>query len=237
MSAATTPLAKRRPVIRVVLVLVTLLTAWQVFAQFLWIAPASALRELVPGNLLMSWQIPWFGQSWSVFAPDPINGNYHLKVRALVKDASGSTSRSGSTRRTPSTSCSTTSPPAPSGSARLGAGIRLQERVERPQRAPAGGRLVGLLEGQDPEGRFERALRDAAHATRMPRRPPVASSRSMPSPSRTPPKPRVPFGATTWFVCSSRSTARTRSRSPSGTTRPRRTGEAVRPDRVAQSPS
>lgn len=89
MSAATTPLAKRRPVIRVVLVLVTLVTAFHVFAQFLWIAPASALRELVPGHLLYSWQIPWFGQSWSVFAPDPINGNYHLKVRALVKDASG----------------------------------------------------------------------------------------------------------------------------------------------------
>lgn len=89
MSAATTPLAKRRPVIRVVLVLVTLVTAFHVFAQFLWIAPASALRELVPGNLLYSWQIPWFGQSWSVFAPNPINGNYHLKVRALVKDGSG----------------------------------------------------------------------------------------------------------------------------------------------------
>ncbi len=89
MSAATTPLAKRRPVIRVVLVLVTLVTAFHVFAQFLWIAPASALRELVPGHLLYSWQIPWFGQSWSVFAPDPINGNYHFKVRAIVQDGSG----------------------------------------------------------------------------------------------------------------------------------------------------
>lgn len=86
MSAAPTPFSKRRPVVRVVLVLVTLLTAWQVFAQFLWIAPVSALRELVPGNLLVSWQIPWFGQSWSVFAPDPINGDYHFKVRAIVKD-------------------------------------------------------------------------------------------------------------------------------------------------------
>ena len=86
MTAAPPSFAKRRPVIRVVLVLVTLLTAWQVFAQFLWIAPTSALRELVPGNFLLSWQIPWFGQSWSVFAPDPINGDYHFKVRAIVKE-------------------------------------------------------------------------------------------------------------------------------------------------------
>lgn len=82
-------LLKRKPVIRVVMVLLALLTAWQIFAQFLWIAPASQLRTLIPGNFLTSWQIPFFGQSWSVFAPDPINGNYVFKVRAVVSDGSG----------------------------------------------------------------------------------------------------------------------------------------------------
>lgn len=30
--------------------------------------------------------IPWYGQSWSVFAPEPINGDYRLKVRAQLVD-------------------------------------------------------------------------------------------------------------------------------------------------------
>lgn len=77
-------LMRRRPVVRVVLVLVSLIAAWHIFAQLLWIAPYSAaMRSLVPGNFLTSWQIPFFGQSWSVFAPDPINGNYHFYVRAV----------------------------------------------------------------------------------------------------------------------------------------------------------
>lgn len=75
---------KRRPVVRAVMVLLALVTAFHVFAQLLWIAPASQLRVLIPGDFLTSWQIPYFGQSWSVFAPDPINGNYVFKVRALV---------------------------------------------------------------------------------------------------------------------------------------------------------
>ncbi|WP_394940618.1 DUF5819 family protein [Psychromicrobium sp. YIM B11713] len=29
--------------------------------------------------------IPFFGQSWSVFAPEPINGNFTLKVRAQTR--------------------------------------------------------------------------------------------------------------------------------------------------------
>lgn len=80
---------KRRPVVRAVMVLLALVTAFHVFAQFLWIAPASQLRTLIPGDFLTSWQIPYFGQSWSVFAPDPINGNYVFKIRAVVRDDSG----------------------------------------------------------------------------------------------------------------------------------------------------
>jgi hypothetical protein len=92
MSDNPTPSAlKRRPVVRAVMVLLALVTAFHVFAQFLWIAPASQLRVLIPGDFLTSWQIPFFGQSWSVFAPDPINGNYVFKVRALVPDRSGET--------------------------------------------------------------------------------------------------------------------------------------------------
>lgn len=66
-----------------------LFTAWHIFASFLWIAPVSPLREVVPGNLLHNYMIPMFGQSWSVFAPEPINGDYRLQVRAITTNDSG----------------------------------------------------------------------------------------------------------------------------------------------------
>lgn len=62
-------------------------TAWHIFATFLWIAPPSAIRSIVPGNLLSSYMLPMFGQSWSVFAPVPINGDHRLEVRASVETA------------------------------------------------------------------------------------------------------------------------------------------------------
>lgn len=72
------------PIKRIIIVLAVLFTAFHVFATFLWIAPASQLREVVPGNVLQRYMIPMFGQSWSVFAPNPINGDYRLQVRAVV---------------------------------------------------------------------------------------------------------------------------------------------------------
>ncbi|WP_254259713.1 DUF5819 family protein [Leucobacter chinensis] len=76
----------RSPIARVGLVLVTLFAGWHIFASFLWISPPSELRTLVPGKALSSYMIPWFGQSWSVFAPEPINGDYRLEVRAVIKE-------------------------------------------------------------------------------------------------------------------------------------------------------
>ncbi len=61
-------------------------TAWHIFASFLWIGPPTPLREVVPGNALTSYMIPFFGQSWSVFAPEPINGDYHFNVRAILEE-------------------------------------------------------------------------------------------------------------------------------------------------------
>lgn len=77
--------ATKRPVLRrVVLILLAAFTAWHIFATFLWVAPASGLRQVLPGDLLRSYMLPMFGQSWSVFAPEPINGDYRLRVRATV---------------------------------------------------------------------------------------------------------------------------------------------------------
>jgi hypothetical protein len=88
--AATTH-RRRGPLVRGALAVGVLFTAWHIFASFLWIGPVTPLRDLVPGNLLTSYMIPWYGQSWSVFAPEPINGDYRFKVRALVANEDGST--------------------------------------------------------------------------------------------------------------------------------------------------
>lgn len=83
---------RRSWVVRGVALVAVLLTGWHLFASFLWISPPSELRALVPGDLLSSYMLPWYGQSWSVFAPEPINGDYRLRVRAVVDrgtDASG----------------------------------------------------------------------------------------------------------------------------------------------------
>src|SRR5690606_34073985 len=61
-----------------------LATIWHIFASFLWIAPPSALREIPTQEVLSAYMLPMFGQSWSVFAPEPINGDYHFNVRAVI---------------------------------------------------------------------------------------------------------------------------------------------------------
>jgi hypothetical protein len=88
---AATVQRRRSPLVRGALAVGVLFTAWHIFASFLWIGPVTPLRDLVPGNLLTSYMIPWYGQSWSVFAPEPINGDYRFKVRALVANEDGST--------------------------------------------------------------------------------------------------------------------------------------------------
>lgn len=81
--------------VRLVAFVAVLATAWHIFASFLWIAPPSPLREVVPGNALSSYMIPMFGQSWSVFAPEPINGDFHFNVRAKVPGDDGELRETG----------------------------------------------------------------------------------------------------------------------------------------------
>ena len=76
--------------VRALAAIAVLATAWHILASFLWIAPYSEnAREVVPGTMLTSYMIPFFGQSWSVFAPEPINGDYHFNVRAVLSPADG----------------------------------------------------------------------------------------------------------------------------------------------------
>lgn len=85
MATAKPQLKRRSTQIRITLVGACVFVAWHIFASFLWIAPYSPLREVVPGNALSSYMLPMFGQSWSVFAPEPINGDYRLSVRAVIE--------------------------------------------------------------------------------------------------------------------------------------------------------
>lgn len=83
-------LKKRRPVwLRVIALVCTLLTAWHIFATFLWVAPNSALREAVPGNVLKTYMSTTFNQNWSVFAPKPIDSDSSFWVRAVVEGPDG----------------------------------------------------------------------------------------------------------------------------------------------------
>lgn len=82
---------RRRRLIRLFVVVAAAFTVWHVLATFLWIAPPSGLRQAIPGTMLRSYMIPMFGQSWSVFAPEPINGDHRLQVRAEVADGPGQT--------------------------------------------------------------------------------------------------------------------------------------------------
>lgn len=85
-SGGTGKTKRRSLVVRLVALPCILIALWHIFASFLWISPPSQLRNLVPGNALTSYMIPFFGQSWSVFAPAPINGDLILKVRAEVHE-------------------------------------------------------------------------------------------------------------------------------------------------------
>lgn len=83
---------QRRPLwVRVVTIGCIAFTAWHVLATFLWVAPPSGLRDVVPKKALSSYMMPLFGQSWSVFAPAPVNGDYTLRVRAVVEGSSEAT--------------------------------------------------------------------------------------------------------------------------------------------------
>lgn len=92
MARAVTSTRARSLWIRLIAVICVALTGWHIFATFLWVAPPSALRELVPAKSLSGYMLPLFGQSWSVFAPEPVNGNITIKVRAYVgPEGSGET--------------------------------------------------------------------------------------------------------------------------------------------------
>jgi len=79
--------AKRKPIpvaARIMAVIVLLVLAWHFLATYTWNASPNATRQAIGDSALTAYMIPMFGQSWSVFAPNPGSVNQSLDVRAVV---------------------------------------------------------------------------------------------------------------------------------------------------------
>lgn len=74
---------------KVVLMIVLLGASFHLVATFLWIAPVSEARNVFPEKSLKNYMTPFFTQGWSVFAPNPINSDYYMDVRAVVEKPDG----------------------------------------------------------------------------------------------------------------------------------------------------
>lgn len=62
------------------------LVAMHFVATFLWNAPDNPVKDVVGGQVT-GYMRPFFQQSWSLFAPNPVNAEDELLVRAQVADA------------------------------------------------------------------------------------------------------------------------------------------------------
>jgi len=69
---------------RIMAVVVLLVLAWHFLATYTWNASPNATRKAIGDSALTAYMIPMFGQSWSVFAPNPGSVNQSLDVRAVV---------------------------------------------------------------------------------------------------------------------------------------------------------
>ncbi|MCU1404077.1 MAG: hypothetical protein JWQ43_380 [Glaciihabitans sp.] len=69
---------------RLLVIAVCLVLGWHFLATYTWNATANATREVIGQETLNSYMLPMFGQSWSVFAPNPGSVNQSLEVRAQV---------------------------------------------------------------------------------------------------------------------------------------------------------
>lgn len=51
----------------------------------LWALPATPVSDAVGRQTLSSYVLPWWEQSWSIFAPIPLRADWTLRVRAKVE--------------------------------------------------------------------------------------------------------------------------------------------------------
>lgn len=51
-----------------------------------WAAPANPVGEAVGRDRLSAYILPWWAQSWSIFAPVPLRADWTMRMRAKVQD-------------------------------------------------------------------------------------------------------------------------------------------------------
>lgn len=67
---------------------VAVIAAIHIVLTMVWVAPSNSIvKEIIPRKTLAVYMEPMFSQSWSVFAPNPMSGTYHLEVRAALAGA------------------------------------------------------------------------------------------------------------------------------------------------------
>src|SRR5699024_9815937 len=79
----------RSAVQRTLMVIAMAITAFHLFASFLWIASSSTTSAALPVDPLTKYIIPMGGQASSLYAPEPINGDYYFDVRAVITTDAG----------------------------------------------------------------------------------------------------------------------------------------------------
>ncbi|GAB3190500.1 DUF5819 family protein [Nesterenkonia suensis] len=55
----------------------------------LWVAPGTPARDWVGVDRVREYVQPWFGQNWSIFAPNPRRTAVTFEVRATIQDETG----------------------------------------------------------------------------------------------------------------------------------------------------
>ncbi|GAA0958178.1 DUF5819 family protein [Frigoribacterium faeni] len=81
--ASTAPVrGPRRTASRVALALAVLVLAGHLGATLLWSSAGNPVRTAVGEQTLRGYMLPFFQQSWSVFAPEPVSSDISLDVRA-----------------------------------------------------------------------------------------------------------------------------------------------------------
>jgi hypothetical protein len=75
---------RRHPIVaRVALGLVVVVLVGHLGATLLWSSASNPVRAAVGEENLRGYMVPFFQQSWSVFAPDPVSSDISLDVRAM----------------------------------------------------------------------------------------------------------------------------------------------------------
>lgn len=80
---------------RIAAIVCALFLLFHFTSTFLWETGKNQLRTPWVDSVLQSYMLPMFGQSWAVFAPNPISVDHSFEVRARLRDDAGNVQNTG----------------------------------------------------------------------------------------------------------------------------------------------